>query len=214
MDFTSYEAERTADLSTAPSGESDFFTIGDLAREFGVTLRALRFYEDKGLLAPRREGLTRLYSPAERSRLAIILKGKKLGFTLAEIKAMVALREGGAMPAGGLALTKEKNVPSSSACWSSRRSRSRKPSASCARWWPPSPPAALPDRPAFSPARWQIPAAPSRAPSSFVDPAFPRRDLCSSVRDAAGTLRRGRSPAAGRLAVAQSPLRRVPRCPA
>lgn len=108
MDFTSYEAERTADLSTAPSGESGFFTIGDLAREFGVTLRALRFYEDKGLLAPRREGLTRLYSPAERSRLAIILKGKKLGFTLAEIKAMVALREGGAMPAGGLALTKEK----------------------------------------------------------------------------------------------------------
>ncbi|WP_428032753.1 MerR family transcriptional regulator [Ancylobacter sp.] len=108
MDFTSYEAERTAEISLAPSGETGFFTIGDLAREFGVTLRALRFYEDKGLLAPRREGLTRLYSAAERSRLAIILKGKKLGFTLAEIKAMVALREGSAMPAGGLALTREK----------------------------------------------------------------------------------------------------------
>lgn len=109
MDFTSFEAERTADTHAAPSGENAFFTIGDLAREFGVTLRALRFYEDKGLLAPRREGLTRLYSPAERSRLAIILKGKKLGFTLAEIKAMVALREGTA-PAGGLALTREKCV--------------------------------------------------------------------------------------------------------
>lgn len=108
MDFTSYEAERTADTSITPSGESGFFTIGDLAREFGVTLRALRFYEDKGLLAPRREGLTRLYSAAERARLAIILKGKKLGFTLAEIKAMVALREGGVVPAGGLALTREK----------------------------------------------------------------------------------------------------------
>ncbi|WP_018389113.1 MerR family DNA-binding transcriptional regulator [Ancylobacter sp. FA202] len=110
MDFTSYEAERTADIALASSGESGFFTIGDLAREFGVTLRALRFYEDKGLLAPRREGLTRLYSAAERSRLAIILKGKKLGFTLAEIKAMVALREGSAVPAGGLALTAEKCV--------------------------------------------------------------------------------------------------------
>ncbi|TCK30559.1 MerR family transcriptional regulator [Ancylobacter aquaticus] len=108
MDFTSYEAERTPDIALAASGESAFFTIGDLAREFGVTLRALRFYEDKGLLAPRREGLTRLYSAAERSRLAIILKGKKLGFTLAEIKAMVALREGSAVPAGGLALTAEK----------------------------------------------------------------------------------------------------------
>ncbi|MDQ0349461.1 MerR family transcriptional regulator [Ancylobacter vacuolatus] len=110
MDFTSYEAERTTDIALASSGESGFFTIGDLAREFGVTLRALRFYEDKGLLAPRREGLTRLYSAAERSRLAIILKGKKLGFTLAEIKAMVALREGSAVPAGGLALTAEKCV--------------------------------------------------------------------------------------------------------
>lgn len=110
MDFTSYEAERTLDVAQTMSGEPGFFTIGDLAREFGVTLRALRFYEDKGLLAPRREGLTRLYSAAERSRLAIILKGKKLGFTLAEIKAMVALREGGAVPAGGLALTAEKCV--------------------------------------------------------------------------------------------------------
>ena len=110
MDFTSYEAERITDIALASSGESGFFTIGDLAREFGVTLRALRFYEDKGLLAPRREGLTRLYSAAERSRLAIILKGKKLGFTLAEIKAMVALREGSAVPAGGLALTAEKCV--------------------------------------------------------------------------------------------------------
>ncbi|WP_421698513.1 MerR family transcriptional regulator [Ancylobacter sp.] len=108
MDFTSYEAERTLDVAHTTSGEAGFFTIGDLAREFGVTLRALRFYEDKGLLAPRREGLTRLYSAAERSRLAIILKGKKLGFTLAEIKAMVALREGSAVPAGGLALTAEK----------------------------------------------------------------------------------------------------------
>ena len=108
MDFSSFEAERIADRHAASTTDVQFFTIGDLAREFDVTLRALRFYEDKGLLSPRREGLTRLYSAAERACLAIILKGKKLGFTLAEIKAMVALREGTAMPAGGLALTREK----------------------------------------------------------------------------------------------------------
>lgn len=70
------------------------FTIGDLAREFGITLRALRFYEDKGLITPRREGLVRLYSKADRDRLAVILKGKRLGFTLAEIRALVAAHEG------------------------------------------------------------------------------------------------------------------------
>ncbi|MCS0495471.1 MerR family DNA-binding transcriptional regulator [Ancylobacter sp. MQZ15Z-1] len=110
MDFTSFETDHVAESSVTNASEPHFFTIGDLAREFGVTLRALRFYEDKGLLAPRREGLTRLYSVAERDRLAIILKGKKLGFTLAEIKAMVALREGGPVPTGGLALTREKCV--------------------------------------------------------------------------------------------------------
>ncbi|MCJ8142789.1 MerR family DNA-binding transcriptional regulator [Ancylobacter sp. A5.8] len=110
MDFTSFEADRSLDASVSATGETELFTIGDLAREFDITLRALRFYEDKGLLSPRREGLTRLYSAAERARLAIILKGKKLGFTLAEIKSMVALREGGPVPAGGLALTREKCV--------------------------------------------------------------------------------------------------------
>lgn len=110
MDFTTFEADRAADAPARGAGDAQFFTIGDLAREFGVTLRALRFYEDKGLLEPRREGLTRLYSAVERSRLSTILKGKKLGFTLAEIKSMVALREGGPMPSGGLALTREKCV--------------------------------------------------------------------------------------------------------
>ena len=70
------------------------FTIGELAKEFGVTLRALRFYENKGLIAPRRRGLTRFYSRADRDRLALILKGKKLGFTLGEIRQMVAAEKG------------------------------------------------------------------------------------------------------------------------
>ncbi len=84
----------------------DVFTIGDLARDFGVTLRALRFYEDKGLLAPRREGLARLYSVRDRERLGLILKGKRLGFTLAEIRGLIAAHEGTA--GTGLALTRER----------------------------------------------------------------------------------------------------------
>lgn len=77
-------------------------TIGDLAREFGVSLRTLRFYEDKGLLSPRREGQARLYDERDRGRLALILKGKKLGFTLSEIRAMVEQAD---MTRPGLALS-------------------------------------------------------------------------------------------------------------
>ena len=69
-----------------PSSHTREYTIGDLAREFGVTLRALRFYEIKGLLTPRREGLARYYSSRDRARLSMILKAKQLGFTLSEIK--------------------------------------------------------------------------------------------------------------------------------
>lgn len=67
------------------------FTIGDLAREFGVTLRALRFYEDKGLLNPTRQGTMRLYNRRDRARLKLVLMGKKVGFSLAEIKDMLDL---------------------------------------------------------------------------------------------------------------------------
>jgi DNA-binding transcriptional MerR regulator len=67
------------------------FTIGDLAREFDVTLRTLRFYEDKHLLSPRRQGMNRLYSRRDRARLKLILLGKKVGFSLVEIKEMLDL---------------------------------------------------------------------------------------------------------------------------
>jgi DNA-binding transcriptional MerR regulator len=83
------------------------FTIGDLSREFGVTLRALRFYENKGLLTPRREGLARIYDAGDRARLAVILKGKRLGFTLSEIRQMIAARESTAS-GEALTLTREK----------------------------------------------------------------------------------------------------------
>jgi DNA-binding transcriptional MerR regulator len=81
------------------------YTIGDLAREFGVTLRTLRFYEDKGLLSPRREGTARIYDARDRSRLAVILKGKELGFTLTEIRAMVAEELSGESVAANLKLS-------------------------------------------------------------------------------------------------------------
>ena len=68
----------------------EVLSIGDTARIFGVTLRALRFYEDRGLLQPIREGSARFYDAQARRRLALILKGKKLGFTLAEIGDLIA----------------------------------------------------------------------------------------------------------------------------
>jgi DNA-binding transcriptional MerR regulator len=78
-------------------GRPGTYTIGDLAREFGVTLRTLRFYEDKGLLNPARDGLTRLYSAQDREHLQLILKGKRLGFTLVEIGDMIAHHGDGKM---------------------------------------------------------------------------------------------------------------------
>ena len=68
---------------------SDEATIGEVAREFAVSLRALRFYEDRGLLQPRRHGASRYYAAADRRRLRIILNGKQLGFTLTEIRALI-----------------------------------------------------------------------------------------------------------------------------
>lgn len=60
------------------------FTIAELAEEFGITHRTIRFYEEKGLIRPRRQGQTRLYSPADRVRLKLILRGKRIGMTLDE----------------------------------------------------------------------------------------------------------------------------------
>ncbi|MCB8835985.1 MerR family DNA-binding transcriptional regulator [Aurantimonas sp. VKM B-3413] len=65
------------------------FRIGDLAQEFGVTLRTLRFYEDRGLLSPERRGTTRLYSRRDRTRLRLILLAKTLGFSLTEAKQLI-----------------------------------------------------------------------------------------------------------------------------
>ena len=68
------------------------FSIRDLASEFGVTPRTLRFYEQKGLIRPERRGAARVYSATERARLELILRGKRVGFSLDEIREMLDLR--------------------------------------------------------------------------------------------------------------------------
>lgn len=62
------------------------YSISELAKEFEITTRTIRFYEQKGLLSPKREGQTRIYSPKDRVRLMLTLRGKRLGFTLDESK--------------------------------------------------------------------------------------------------------------------------------
>jgi DNA-binding transcriptional MerR regulator len=69
----------------------DYERIGELARQYGVTLRTLRFYEDKGLLAPHRDGTTRLYTRRDVARLKLILLGRKVGFSLREVKQILDL---------------------------------------------------------------------------------------------------------------------------
>jgi len=96
--------------SDSPSGsdaDKTEYTINELAKEFALTHRALRFYESRGLLKPRREGRRRLFSRADRDRLALVLKGKKLGFTLTEISQMIDA-EAGRATEHGLKLTAEK----------------------------------------------------------------------------------------------------------
>ena len=72
---------------------SPTLTIGELAREFDLTTRAIRFYEDCGLLAPQRVGRNRVYTSRDRTRLKLTLRGKRLGLTLAEVKELVDMYE-------------------------------------------------------------------------------------------------------------------------
>src|SRR5476651_152818 len=78
-------------VSSEPRDPQRIYSIAELAREFAITARTIRFYEDEGLIKPRRQGLTRLYSAGDRARLGWILRGKRLGFSLAEIKELLDL---------------------------------------------------------------------------------------------------------------------------
>lgn len=79
------------------------YGISDLAHEFGITARAIRFYEDKGLIAPVRDGQRRIFSPRDRVRLKLILRGKRLGFSLREIQEILDLYDAEPGEAGQLA---------------------------------------------------------------------------------------------------------------
>ena len=79
--------------TSAPGGEKPprLYSIGDLAAEFAVSPRAIRFYEDRGLLKPQRIGGNRVYTHGDRARLVLILRGKRLGFSLADIGELLDL---------------------------------------------------------------------------------------------------------------------------
>lgn len=85
-------AKADIDAANNNSAPTDGFArIGELAKKYGVTLRTLRFYEDKGLLSPERDGTTRLYTRRDIARLKLILLGRKVGFSLREVKQMLDL---------------------------------------------------------------------------------------------------------------------------
>lgn len=81
----------TSEEAVDAAGRRLTYTIGSLAAEFGLTARTIRFYEDEGLLSPKRDGQHRIYSYQDRGRLNLICRGKRLGFSLAEIKEFISL---------------------------------------------------------------------------------------------------------------------------
>jgi DNA-binding transcriptional MerR regulator len=93
MTAAAFPLEALAPIEPRP--DRDSFSISDLCAEFGVTPRALRFYEDEGLIGPERRGTQRIYSHRDRARLAWILRGKRVGFSLSEIREMIDLYDVG-----------------------------------------------------------------------------------------------------------------------
>ena len=95
------------DVTTEP--HEDLTRIGEMAKTFGVTLRTLRFYEDKGLLKPIRDGATRLYTRRDKARLKLILLGRKIGFSLRDVKQMMDLYDPTGTNARQLRVTLDKS---------------------------------------------------------------------------------------------------------
>lgn len=84
------------------------YTIAELATEFGITARAIRFYEDRGLITPSRKGNRRVYSPRDRVRLRLILRGKRVGLTLDEVREVIDFYDLGRDEIGQLQLLLDK----------------------------------------------------------------------------------------------------------
>src|SRR5262245_3881544 len=127
--------DRAGGTTERPSGSHgpDSLTIGELARDSGVTLRALRFYQSKGLLAPRRNGSARLFSFEDRDRLALILQGKRPGFALTEIRGMLSARE---VVASRLFRSVAENVSSGSTCSNASAATSKARWPNCGKFTP------------------------------------------------------------------------------
>ncbi|WP_255775071.1 MerR family transcriptional regulator [Halomonas alkalisoli] len=92
------EPEATTEVNGSLPQQRRTYSIGELARMFEVTPRTIRFYEQEGLLAPERRGQTRIYHEKDRVRLKLTLRGKRLGFSLAEIREVIEMYD--AMPDG------------------------------------------------------------------------------------------------------------------
>ena len=84
-----------AGIQTPEKDAREDFSISEMCTDIGVTARALRFYEDEGLISPERQGMSRIYSWRDRARLAWILRGKRVGFSLADIREMIDLYDVG-----------------------------------------------------------------------------------------------------------------------
>src|SRR5689334_20518320 len=88
---------KTSTVVTPAEARTDrMWTVGELAEDLGVTTRTLRFYEAEGLVSPHRVGTSRIYSPRDRARLRLILRGKRFGMSLAEIRETVDMDDGAA----------------------------------------------------------------------------------------------------------------------
>ena len=94
-------------MPAKPDPMPDLYTITDLTKEFGVSTRTIRFYEDEGLIRPIRRGRTRLFRPSDRVLLKQILRGKRLGFSIAEIREIVEMYKSPPGEAGQLRMMLE-----------------------------------------------------------------------------------------------------------
>lgn len=102
-------AKPAEQFKTLPEADETLQRIGDVAKQFDVSLRTLRFYEDKGLISPKREGTTRLYSRRDLGRLKLIMLGRRVGFSLREVKQVIDLYDPAGTNVRQLRLAAEKS---------------------------------------------------------------------------------------------------------
>jgi DNA-binding transcriptional MerR regulator len=103
-----FAVDEVVGAADAETQQNDLMRIGDVSEMFAVSLRTLRFYEDKGLITPQRNGVTRLYSRKDLGRIKLILLGRKVGFSLREVKQLIDLYEPGGANVSQMKATFEK----------------------------------------------------------------------------------------------------------